>query len=279
MSLPDELKCTFLLICTSFKTGHRDRVVSLASERIEMGLTRRQAITSSLCVLALGGCSSTTRSRTSARPLAAWPGYPANPSASHRYTPVQPPYQPPNSVPNTPATGTGTTIARGINAISRSSWAGAGPVGSKVNAMNGVSKLTIHHEGWTAVNFTDQSTTAERLEKIRKYHVGENHWGDIGYHYIVDRAGRVWEGRPIQYQGAHVSKNNEHNIGILVLGNFEKQSPSSAQLQSLYATTAALSRQHGIKASMVRSHREINPTTCPGKNLQNQMNALRQQLA
>lgn len=141
--------------------------------------------------------------------------------------------------------------------------------------MNGVSKITIHHEGWTAVNFTSKSTTAERIEKIRKYHTGEKRWGDIGYHYIVDRAGRVWEGRPIQYQGAHVSKNNENNVGILVLGNFEKQSPSSDQLKGLYSTVDALAGKYKVKTSLVRSHREINPTTCPGKNLQNKMNALR----
>ncbi len=239
-----------------------------------MGLTRRQAIMASLSAIALGGCTSTARTRTHPRPIAGWPGYPANPAGNQRYTPVQAPYQQPVPVPNSAADV--TTIAGGINAVGRSNWTRTGPISSKVNAMNGISKITVHHEGWTAVDFTSQSATAERIEKIRKYHTGEKRWGDIGYHYIVDRAGRVWEGRPIQYQGAHVSQNNEHNIGILVLGNFEKQSPSSAQLKSLYSTTAALKSKHGIKTALIRSHREINPTTCPGKNLQNQMNGLRQ---
>jgi len=203
----------------------------------------------------------------------AWPGYPANPAGNQRYTPVQPPRHPQIVQPNTPAV---VTSATGIAAIDRANWTHTGPIRSKVNAMNGISKVTIHHEGWTAVNFTSQSATADRIEKIRKYHTGERHWGDIGYHYIIDRAGRVWEGRPIQYQGAHVRNNNEHNVGILVLGNFEKQSPSSAQLKTLYNTTATIKSQYRIKTAMVRSHREINPTTCPGKNLQKQMNALRQ---
>jgi hypothetical protein len=34
---------------------------------------------------------------------------------------------------------------------------------------------------------------------------------DIGYHYTIDPTGRIWEGRPVQYQGAHVKMNNEHN--------------------------------------------------------------------
>lgn len=232
----------------------------------------------SLAAMTLGGCSSTSRSRHSTRPLAQWPGYPANPTANQRYTPVQAPHRQPVAPPAHHAGGTSAKVA-GVSAISRSSWTRTGPARNKVNAMNGISKLTIHHEGWTAVNFTSQSTTAERIEKIRKYHTGERRWGDIGYHYIVDRAGRVWEGRPIQYQGAHVSKNNEHNVGILVLGNFEKQSPSSAQLKSLYATADAITKQHRIKPNLVRSHREINPTTCPGKNLQNQMDAIRRHVS
>lgn len=230
-------------------------------------------IMASLSAISLAGCASTGRTSRHPRPVAGWPGYPANPSATRGYQQVQAPYQQPVPAPDSPADT--ARIAPGITAIGRTNWTRTGPVRSKVNAMNGISKLTIHHEGWTEVNFTSQSATAQRIEKIRKYHTGEKRWGDIGYHYIVDRAGRVWEGRPLEYQGAHVSQNNEHNIGILVLGNFEKQSPSTAQLKSLYSTTAALKQQHGIKPSLIRSHREINPTTCPGKNLQNQMNALR----
>ena len=228
----------------------------------------------SLGAIALSGCASTARTAQHPRPVAPWPGYPANPSNNHRYTPVQPEYRQPVPPPNTAADV--TSVASGVTAISRANWTRTGPIRSKVNAMNGVSKITIHHEGWTPVNFTIQSTTAERIEKIRKFHTGpDRRWGDIGYHYIVDRAGRIWEGRPIQYQGAHVSKNNEHNVGILVLGNFEKQSPSSAQLKGLYGTVDALASKHKVKTALIRSHREINPTTCPGKNLQNQMNALR----
>ncbi|MGB0766073.1 MAG: peptidoglycan recognition protein family protein [Phycisphaeraceae bacterium] len=231
----------------------------------------------SLAAMTLGGCSSTSVSGQGRRPVANWPGYPANPATNQRYTPVQPSYRQPVPPPAQQSSSVAASVA-GIDAISRSNWTRTGPTRSKVNAMSGISKLTIHHEGWTAVNFTSKSATAERIEKIRKYHTGENRWGDIGYHYIVDRAGRVWEARPIQYQGAHVSQNNEHNVGILVLGNFEKQSPSSAQLKALYSATAAIARQNRINPAMVRSHREINPTTCPGRNLQNHMDALRRQV-
>lgn len=224
----------------------------------------------------LGGCASSTRNSYSDRPTA-WPGYPAGPTDKSRYEEVRPDANHHAGSTHTDRTHPGSpdTPASGVSALSRSAWTRNNPVSSRVNPMSGVSRITVHHEGWEPVWFNDKRTTAARIEKIRRYHVEDNGWGDIGYHYIVDRAGRVWEGRPLNYQGAHVRNNNEHNIGILVLGNFEKQAPSSAQLKSLYATTAGLSNNHRVSAGRVRSHREINPTTCPGKNLQRQMDALR----
>lgn len=242
-----------------------------------MGLTRREAIMASLGALALGGCSSTTRTQASRRPAPNWPGHTAYPSATRTYTPVQPSSQSRTIV--RPTTPTVITPAAGLTAISRSQWTRTGPARSKVNAMNGITKITIHHDGMAPSYLTKHASVAERIEKIRKYHTGNNGWGDIGYHYIVDRTGRVWEGRPIQYQGAHVRNNNEHNIGILVLGNFDKQSPSSAQINALYTATKALTKQHQIKTKLVRSHQEINKTACPGKNLQKQMDALRRHVA
>lgn len=256
------------------------------ANRSNQPLTRRQALTAGLSVglgtIVLGGCASTSPppSTTGATRPSPWQGFPAKPTQRNGYQTVPPSHQPVANHPaHNPTAPTPNVVVPGINAIGRSGWTATGPVGSKVNPMQSVNKLTIHHEGWDAVYFTDQRTTGQRIEKIRRYHVESNKWGDIGYHYVVDRGGRLWEARPLQYQGAHVRNNNPNNIGILVLGNFEKQAPSSAQLRTLFATTQSLCRQHGIRANRVRSHREINPTTCPGRNLQNRMDALRAQVA
>ena len=240
-------------------------------------LTRRQAVIAGLGTLVLAGCSSTGRSYASRRPTANWPGYPAGPTASRGYTQVQPAYRQP-SYPPTPSPVTPATTGS-LGALSRSNWTSEGPIRSKVNMMNGISMITVHHEGWKVVDFTDKSATQDRIETIRTVHVRDRGWGDIGYHFIVDRAGRIWEGRPIEYQGAHVSENNEHNVGILVLGNFEKQSPSNAQLQTLFSTTLKLKQMYRVQTKLVRSHQEIKPTSCPGANLQKRMDALRQYVA
>jgi hypothetical protein len=50
--------------------------------------------------------------------------------------------------------------------------------------------------------------------------------GDIGYHYIVDRSGAIWQGRRIRYQGAHARGSaNNGNIGIVLLGISRTSSP------------------------------------------------------
>ncbi len=141
--------------------------------------------------------------------------------------------------------------------------------------MAGITRLTIHHEGFPEpVLFHDYRTTAERLELIRRSHRNRG-WADIGYHFVVDRAGRVWEGRPLQYQGAHVSNNNSNNLGIMVLGNFDRQTPSGAQLDALQIAVRSLRRQYRISTRHIYTHQEFNPTSCPGRELQPRVSSMR----
>jgi len=168
-------------------------------------------------------------------------------------------------------------VPPGIGSVmGRSNWTRNGPIISRLNPMNGISRITLHHEGApdNPVYFTDTRTVAERIELDRQAHL-ERGWGDIGYHYIIDRAGRIWEGRPIQYQGAHVRDNNEHNIGVMCMGNFDIQQPSEAQLSSLAGFTQKLRRKHNVSVNRVFTHQELMPTNCPGRSMQPRIAALR----
>lgn len=132
--------------------------------------------------------------------------------------------------------------------------------------------LTIHHEGWEPFLATDADETAARIEHVRVAHRNAKGGGyaDIGYHYIIDREGRVWEGRNLRYQGAHVKNHNEGNIGIMCLGNFEEQSPTQRQLAGLSRQVRAVMAKHSIPIKRVRTHQEWSDaqTLCPGKSLQ-----------
>ncbi|WP_428386750.1 peptidoglycan recognition protein family protein [Mucisphaera sp.] len=169
-------------------------------------------------------------------------------------------------------------VASGVpGVVGRSSWTDSGPIQGRVRAMSGIRRVTVHHEGWTPVYFEDASSTRDRLQQILKVHVKDRGWGDIGYHFVVDRAGRVWEARPLVYQGAHAGPNgaNEHNVGVLVLGNFDRQRPSDRQFAGLVQTLRWLGARYRVGVGGIYTHQELNPTACPGKVLQAQMDALR----
>jgi len=136
--------------------------------------------------------------------------------------------------------------------------------------MGYINQITVHHEGFPEpVRFTGVEQTAAHLEKVRLSHRRRG-WADIGYHYIIDRAGRIWEARPARYQGAHVKNNNEHNVAVMVLGNFDIQQPTDAQLESVSRMVRHLRRKYAVY-----THRELRPTRCPGESLQASIDAMR----
>ncbi|WP_200761481.1 peptidoglycan recognition protein family protein [Poriferisphaera corsica] len=138
--------------------------------------------------------------------------------------------------------------------------------------MNGINAITVHHDA-ILMDKCSYQIAARRMESIRGGHASS--WADIGYHYCIDREGRIWEGRPISLQGAHVKKNNPHNIGIMVMGHFNKQQPSRAQLNALTGFIKQLQRKHRISAKKIYTHQELMPTACPGKHLQRYMVSIR----
>lgn len=229
-----------------------------------MGMTRREFVLAGLALTATG-CAQQS-GLTVIRPGPVWPE-----TAPPRST------LPPRTAaipPKPPVTPTAPAAALPIPAIARAQWAKADPIASRINPINGIDRLTVHHEGSTAVWFADMPGTQNRLELIRREHVKRG-WADIGYHFVVDRAGRVWQGRDIRFQGAHVKDHNEHNIGVMVLGNFDIQQPTDAQLTALRNTVSRLMKVYRIPVGRVYTHQELMPTACPGKALQPRMVSLR----
>lgn len=166
--------------------------------------------------------------------------------------------------------------------LGRSSWTRAQP---NYRGMDKHTKrpdcITIHHDGLPyedrPYTSTGSSAAQARLRLYHSGHVNHNGWADIGYHFAIDRAGRVWECRPLAYQGAHVRSRNDGNIGILVMGNFDVQRPTSAQVRALGGHVKALCLSYGISQGQVHTHKEWRgaKTQCPGKHLQAQVNSLR----
>jgi hypothetical protein len=163
-----------------------------------------------------------------------------------------------------------------VDVLPRSAWARSGVARvNDINPMLPVGRITVHHDGMDSFTSTSQGDAAHRIETIRQAHVNQRKFADIGYHYVIDPGGRVWEGRSARYQGAHVQDNNEGNLGIMCLGNFDLHRPSSAQLSALDRFVATQMRRYRVAINRVYTHQEINPTACPGRNLQSYMVATR----
>lgn len=66
--------------------------------------------------------------------------------------------------------------------------------------------------------------------------------------------------------GAHIKGKNKGNIGICLAGNFEVRYPSLEQYATLQIVLALLKHAYQIPSSRIFLHKELAPTSCPGKN-------------
>ena len=95
------------------------------------------------------------------------------------------------------------------------------------------------------------------------------YWPDLPYHFLIAPDGRIIEGRPVEYEPeSNTTMSLAGNIGIELMGDFEQQRPSVAQLESVTCLTAWLMQQHRIDLDHVRTHRDAVPgqTVCPGRD-------------
>jgi hypothetical protein len=166
----------------------------------------------------------------------------------------------------------------GLSVMKRDRWASASPDPRRLRRAYGYDKITVHHSGATRNYHTVENAVIHDIECICAGHRSRR-YGDIGYHFILDYAGRVWEGRGLPYQGAHVLGRNVGNIGIMLLGNFDDQSPSAKQLASLKKLVSALCASLSITPARVYGHRDIGASSCPGRNLYPHIPRLRSQPA
>jgi N-acetyl-anhydromuramyl-L-alanine amidase AmpD len=111
--------------------------------------------------------------------------------------------------------------------------------------------------------------SAGAVRDIQHAHMNVQSYGDIGYHFLIDPYGRVFEGRQLSWQGAHAGgQNNVENIGVCVIGNFERERPTRAALASLDRLVDELSQTYAIDERNVVPHSHWKNTACPGRNLE-----------
>ncbi|MET9440945.1 peptidoglycan recognition protein [Streptomyces sp. NPDC006610] len=149
----------------------------------------------------------------------------------------------------------------------------------------------VHHTA-TGNNYSC-SQAPSVIRGIYRYHVRSMGWRDIGYNFLVDKCGNLYEGRaggvakPVL--GAHTSGFNSNTMGIAVLGTFNRTSPSTSTGRAIGRLTAWKLGLYGanpraktslksgggnlyrkgknVRLNVISGHRDAFVTDCPGQQL------------
>lgn len=129
----------------------------------------------------------------------------------------------------------------------------------KLKSKRNITKLIVHctatREG---KNFT--------VEDVRRWHVKERGWSDIGYHFLIYLDGSIHAGRPIDKVGAHTSGHNTNSIGICYVGGLDangkaKDTRTDAQKKALRKLLTDLKKIY--PKATIHGHYEFANKACP----------------
>ena len=131
-------------------------------------------------------------------------------------------------------------------------------------------KFIVLHHSATEVGSVESIDAAHKQRKDSE----GNPWRGIGYHFVVGNGRGMKDGQVAatfrwteQCEGAHAGdlQYNTQGVGVCLIGNFEMEPPTPAQLDSLQDLVAALQKGCQIDAKSVIRHTDIKATACPGK--------------
>ena len=129
-----------------------------------------------------------------------------------------------------------------------------------------ITHITLHHQGEIWQDGTDVEAYLRRLQQWSRL---TQRWADIPYHYVVAPDGRIYAVRPLTQAGdTNTEYDPRGHALVMLLGNFEAQQPTPAQLKAAVDVTAWLAREHHLGLDAIASHKDhSSQTVCPGKNL------------
>jgi flagellar hook assembly protein FlgD len=176
--------------------------------------------------------------------------------------------------------------------IPRTAWAGPSPTAYRRKVApsyaDAVRFAVVHHTAGASPATPEQS--AAMVRAIAVYHVQANGWNDIGYNFLVDRFGQIFEGRyggidrPVV--GAHAEGFNTGSVGVALIGTYSGAAPSAAAQSALvrllawrldlahvdplakltYASGGNAEYRAGrsVALRVISGHRDTGFTSCPG---------------
>lgn len=179
-------------------------------------------------------------------------------------------------------TGVASRKASMPTIYSRAQWGANESIRNTKNLRYGTVSGGFVHHTVNANNYSEAQVPGI-LRSIYAYHVKSRGWSDIGYNFLVDRFGRIWEGRyggiDKNVVGAHTLGYNDYSFAMSAIGNFETVEAPDVMLRAygaLFAwklgingvNPASSSQQIGKKVfPAISGHRDAGSTACPGKYL------------
>ncbi|HEY1085854.1 MAG TPA: N-acetylmuramoyl-L-alanine amidase [Candidatus Saccharimonadales bacterium] len=167
--------------------------------------------------------------------------------------------------------------------ISREAWGSPEPDWSSWKPEYAKLKGAIVHHTAT----TESSNSYADVRAIWYYHAKTRDWGDIGYHYLVDSKGRIFQGRyydkkyastnRLEVIGGHAYGHNVGTIGISAIGNYESKTLSTATktaISKIIGYKLAPYRINPTSSGVVLGHYQVGSTSCPGKNIKSKLGAI-----
>lgn len=214
------------------------------------------------------------------------------PSGAPSQTPSQSPAEPAATEPaadtTTEEAQDGLVLASAVTAAkpviySRAQWGADERIREQRAPSYGTIQGGFVHHTVNANNYTAEQVPGI-IRSIYAYHVKSRGWSDLGYNFLIDKFGRIWEGRaggvdrPVV--GAHTENFNSNSFAGSAIGNFDVAAPPQEVVGALGALMAWKLSLHGVSAaatnvqigrrvfpSSIMGHRDTKATACPGKYL------------
>lgn len=118
---------------------------------------------------------------------------------------------------------------------------------------------------------------AAYLRRLQQWSRRERAWVDVPYHYVIAPDGVVYEGRSLEWAGdSNTAYDTAGQVQVMLMGNFEEQQPTSAQLRAAAQLLAQLMMRHSLGPERIVAHRHhTSQTVCPGAKLMAMFEAMR----
>ncbi|MFI8302376.1 FG-GAP-like repeat-containing protein [Streptomyces sp. NPDC085927] len=205
------------------------------------------------------------------------------------------PPESPSPTPTVPESRPSTVVKPPV--ITQAEWGASTDYDGTPSYGTEIKAAVIHHTGVSSDNRVSCAESRARMRSIQQEHFARGYF-DIGYNFVVDRCGQIFEGRSggmdLPVVGAHDVGFNTDTLGLSYLGNFEDVQPSRPAMDAMARIiawkfgmygidpTGRVTLTSGVDAGVsgnkiakgesvtlprVFGHRDTNNTACPGKNL------------